>query len=369
MVSGHGNGQYHLEHGSRRREQDSDMVVAAVLATVLVTLALTLWLTARFIRWANRTRILDIPNHRSGHTAPTPRGAGLVIAGVTAGAAGLAAVTSPAARPLLTALVGAVPVVLVGWLDDRRGLHALPRFATHVLASAWGAGWLVFVAWHLSGITAVTTTIGLVLLITWFINLFNFMDGLDGLAAGQAAIGALALLVFGGGATLGIAIVMGALTAAMLGYLWFNWPPARVFMGDSGSTFLGYVLAVGALDLGHGSLHMTLASLLPLAPFLFDATATLVLRIARGERWWDAHRDHTYQQLVDAGTPVLATDVAYWSWAAMGLAVGLAVMGSGAVIAALLVTAYVAASAFIWLLARRLASATRPPLAAEHKPE
>lgn len=331
------------------------MSLTALVGVALLAFATSVALTDRFVRWAQHARVLDVPNHRSGHATPTPRGAGVVIAGVTVVAGLVTLPLAPGTWPFLMALAGAVPIVLVGWLDDRRGLHPGPRLAVHALASAWGAGWLVHAVWHLNGPPAVVATLVLTFVVAWFVNLFNFMDGLDGLAAGQAAIAALALAVLAGLASPGTVAVLGVVVAATLGYLRYNWPPARVFMGDSGSTFLGYALPVGALWVAHGSARLGVAAFLPLMPFLLDATATLLLRVSRRERWWRAHRDHAYQRRVDGGAPILAVDLVYWLWATVGLGVGLAVARlPGSAVQAVLPVAYVAASATGWVLLRRV---------------
>jgi Fuc2NAc and GlcNAc transferase len=266
-----------------------------LLVALLCAAAASAILTGVVRAYAVRSALLDVPNERSLHRAPTPRGGGVAIVLVTIAAlAGLAALRVIPASVAWTLGGGGALVAVVGWLDDRRGVRAPVRAAVHTLAAAWAVAWI----W---GEPTIGAGLG-ALAIVWAINLYNFMDGIDGLAAGEAvSVGAIggALLLAAGGATLAMVALLVAAAAA--GFLAWNWEPARIFMGDVGSGFLGYAFGTLAL-LSHrsGAVPITLW-LLVLGVFLFDATVTLLRRMARGERWYQAHRSHAYQRLVQAG--------------------------------------------------------------------
>jgi Fuc2NAc and GlcNAc transferase len=263
------------------------------------------WLAAALVSWlltgavrrhALRSGLLDVPNERSLHRAPIPRGGGLAIALVTLAGLAVAALLSRIPPQVAWALGGGgAMVAAVGWLDDRRGVRAPIRAAVHLVAACWAAYWI----WG----ELTPGAIAGVVCIVWAINLYNFMDGIDGLAGGEASsvgIIAGALLVMGGRADL--AVVAFLVAAAATGFLGWNWPPARIFMGDVGSGFLGFTFGALSLIVGRsGALPLALCLLLA-GVFAFDATVTLLRRMARGERWRQAHRSHAYQRLVQAGS-------------------------------------------------------------------
>ncbi|MEW6105643.1 MAG: hypothetical protein AB1563_04665, partial [Bacillota bacterium] len=207
------------------------------------------------------------------------------------------------------------------WLDDRRGLPAALRAVAQGLAALWALYWLRgFPSLNL-GVTRLSLgSVGFVLGvvgIVWFVNLYNFMDGIDGLAATEAitVAGTAALLI--GGIRVGllpnpgmtgtapgaasIALVSSLLVPASAGFLVWNWPPARIFMGDVGSGFLGFTFGVLAVASENSGALPLLVWVLLLGVFVVDATATLLRRIWRRERWTEAHRTHAYQLAVQAG--------------------------------------------------------------------
>ena len=242
-----------------------------------------------------RGRLLDTPGHRSLHTQPTPTGGGVGI--VTALLAGtLMAVPEPrdTAVPLL---LPAVLLCLTGLLDDLRGLGVWLRLALQAACAAW----VVFVLLPTPGSALVVALAGL--WVVGFTNAFNFMDGIDGFAATQAAFagfaGALLLDDAGGRAD---AVLLLALTgASAAGFLAWNWPPARLFMGDAGSLPLGFLLAALALlSAAEGALPGW-CWLILLAPFLCDTGITLLLRAAARKPLLRAHREHAYQRLAVRG--------------------------------------------------------------------
>jgi Fuc2NAc and GlcNAc transferase len=246
--------------------------------------------------------LLDLPNARSSHEHPTPRGGGLSIVMVSLLAAsghhllsGSAALVPPAA------LIGLAAVAAIGYLDDRGDVAARWRFIVHLV----GAGLIMYSLGRLPPLPWLggVIDVGLpgaaiaVLGLTWLINLYNFMDGIDGIAAVEAVtvlLGAIAILMSQGEV---VPAEMPIMVAAVAGFLVWNWPPARIFMGDAASGFLGALLGFVALATSHGEGINLWSWLILLAVFIADATITLLRRIARGERWYSAHRSHAYQRL------------------------------------------------------------------------
>ncbi len=265
------------------------------------------WLLASRVRLYALDRLLDIPNERSSHTAPTPRGGGLAIAVTVIGGVLVAAVIRWIPWDLALALSGGgAMIAAVGWIDDHRSLSALTRFAVQFFSAAWAMFWLGGLPSLSIGSTVVNLgPAGLILGvvgIVWAINLYNFVDGIDGLAAGEAistgVIGGAILLAMN---QYGLAMVSLLIAAASAGFLPLNWAPAKLFMGDVGSGMLGYLFAVLAIASENAGAIPLLIWVLLLGAFVFDATVTLCRRIARGERWYHAHHSHAYQRMVQAG--------------------------------------------------------------------
>lgn len=264
-------------------------------------------LTGAVRRYALARALMDVPNERSSHTVPTPRGGGLAIAVVfLAGvaAAGLAGVVPP--RVAAAMLGGGILVGGVGLVDDHRSISARTRLVVHFLAAAWTLGWLGGLPSLRVGPGAVPLGLAGSLLaalgLVWFVNMYNFMDGIDGIAGSEAVTAGLAggALLLAGGSP-GLAALAFLLAGASGGFLAWNWQPARIFMGDVGSGFLGFCFAALALASERAGALPLLGWVLLLGVFLFDATATLCRRALRGERWYDAHRSHAYQRAVQGG--------------------------------------------------------------------
>jgi Fuc2NAc and GlcNAc transferase len=250
--------------------------------------------------------MLDVPNDRSSHRLPTPRGGGLAIAGGMLAALIIAAMTGWVSRPVIAALGGGVIVTVAGWLDDRRGLSARSRALCYFAAAVWAVyslGGLPVVrigTWELqvgpfgSALAAIA--------IVWCINLYNFMDGIDGLAGAEAVCVALAagiLLLVRDHAELAFPTFLVA--AASAGFLPWNWSPAKIFLGDAGSALLGFVFATLAVASENARALPGLLWVLLLGAFVADATVTLLRRILRGEPWYQPHKSHAYQRAVQAG--------------------------------------------------------------------
>jgi UDP-N-acetylmuramyl pentapeptide phosphotransferase/UDP-N-acetylglucosamine-1-phosphate transferase len=281
--------------------------VPVIILVIFLSFSLSAWLTWRFCDPTSRFHILDHPNERSLHERPTPRGGGLAIF------AGIAAGTALAAWPLsesgyfLWLLFAMLLVAGVSSVDDRRQVPVIVRLATHVIASyvLIGAGFSLRIL-DLPGIGfPLAPLIGNALtlvFVVWMINLYNFMDGMDGFAAGMAVIGFGAFALLGWQSGQSTFMLLNLITAAAAGgFLLFNFPPARIFMGDAGSSTLGLLAAAFSLWGARDRIFPLWAAVLIFSPFVVDATVTLIRRLLRGERVWQAHKTHYYQRLVQAG--------------------------------------------------------------------
>ena len=244
-----------------------------------------------------RRRVLDRPNERSSHTTPTPRGGGIALVGaVLIVWLGLTATGHlPPALPIIAA--AGLGLAAVSWLDDLRGLSPAVRLAAQLAAVAIGMAALPRGAMFQGWLPPVLDGAAAALLWVWFVNLFNFMDGIDGLAGSEAAAIAIGLILIVPTPQTGM--LAAAVAAASFGFLVWNWAPARIFLGDVGSVPLGYLL--GFLLLGAAARGAWLPALILPLYFLADATITLLRRLARGERVWQAHREHFYQRAVQRG--------------------------------------------------------------------
>lgn len=250
-------------------------------------------------------RLLDLPNARSSHSVPTPRGGGLAIvlsffAGVT-----ILTLTEEISARFLLLMMTALPVAAVGFWDDHGHVPARLRIVVHVAAAgaalALLQGFEVVPLGRWSFDVGVIGTVGAVLWLVWMLNLFNFMDGIDAIAGSE--------VIFVGTAAAGLSLVneggateasQGALllAAAAAGFQAWNWPPAKIFMGDVGSGFVGYALgALALVDMQRpgGGLGLPVWLILN-GVFLVDATYTLLCRMIGGQRWYQAHRSHAYQK-------------------------------------------------------------------------
>ena len=259
-------------------------------------------LTALVRRLALAHGVLDIPNERSSHSSATPRGGGMAIVVTTTTAVLVLAVQGSVPRDVCVALIGGgIAAAVVGFVDDRFAVPAGVRLAVHLSAAAWAVYWLggltaVRLGDHIAPLGWVGGVLA-VLGIAWVLNLFNFMDGIDGIAASEAVFvaGAGALLSAGGGA--GVTDAAAVFACACGGFLIWNWPPAKIFLGDVGSGYLGYVIAVLALAATRADSAAVWVWLILGGVFFVDATVTLLRRLVRGERVYEAHRSHAYQWL------------------------------------------------------------------------
>lgn len=238
--------------------------------------------------------LMDVPNARSSHTAPTPRGGGVAIVLASIGAFCALAGCGIVGHDLFMALVvGGLAVAIIGFIDDRRPLPAWVRLLVHIAAAIWALVWLGRV--QDAFIIRVVNILGII----WVLNLYNFMDGIDGIAASEATFvswAGAALLVATGGWS-GVAVAALAFGAACCGFLIWNWPPAKIFMGDVGSGYIGYTVAVLALAAAQDRPGLLAVWLILSGLFIIDATVTLARRLIRGEKVYSAHRSHAYQWL------------------------------------------------------------------------
>lgn len=262
-------------------------------------------LTRLVLSLLERRAILDHPNERSSHARPTPRGGGIAVVIVLIAAWILIAweegpISGLAYWPVIA---GIAALALLSWIDDLRGLSAGLRVGCHAIIviialASFPADALVF-----QGVLPLwADRVASALLWIWFINLFNFMDGIDGISGVEAVAigGGLYLVTLAAGGVPGLYGVLGLLLAgAAAGFLVWNWHPARLFLGDVGSVPLGF--ALGWLLLQASTAGWWAAALILPLYYLADATVTLTRRAARGEKVWQAHREHFYQQAVARG--------------------------------------------------------------------
>ncbi len=267
---------------------------------------LALFLTGLLRRYALACSLLDIPNARSSHLVPTPRGGGVAIVVSFLLALSLFAGMGLIVWPLAWALLGAgAGIAVQGFLDDHGHIAARWRLLGHFAAAIWALFWLGGLPpVVMFGFTVDLGWLGHVLAavyLVWLLNLYNFMDGIDGIASVEAIFvcsgGALFYILFGtAGSTQTMEFVVPLiLAAAVAGFLFWNFPPARIFMGDAGSGFLGITLGVLSLQAAWVAPQLLWSWLILLGVFVVDATFTLLRRLLRGDRVYEAHRSHAYQ--------------------------------------------------------------------------
>ncbi|WP_447742102.1 MraY family glycosyltransferase [Pseudomonas laurentiana] len=264
-------------------------------------LILSLVMTAGLRRYALARSVMDVPNARSSHTVPTPRGGGvaIVLTFLLAMVGLMLSGTEPVSTLLALGGAGAL-IAVIGFMDDHGHIAARWRLLGHFVAAAWMLGWLgglpplVMFGWTLDmgwlgGLLAAVYLV-------WLLNLYNFMDGIDGIASVEAitaCLGAAWLYWLAGLG--GTAVLPLLLAAAVAGFLYWNFPPAKIFMGDAGSGFIGIVLGGLSLQAAWVSPPMFWCWLILLGVFIVDATYTLVRRLLRGDKVYEAHRSHAYQ--------------------------------------------------------------------------
>lgn len=276
------------------------MFIAMIGGALIVSAVVTGWVR----EFALSKKRLDMPNSRSSHALPTPRGGGAAIVLVVLSALPLLAWHGILTLDMLWGFMGAGGLVAaVGWLDDGGDVAAGWRLVTHLAAGSWAVAWVG----GLPSIPVLATPIDLgwvgngltVLYLVWLLNLYNFMDGIDGIAGIEAVtvcLGGVVLYWFAPGT--GDAWVLPMLLAACVcGFLLWNFPRARVFMGDTGSGFIGLLLGMLSLKAGAIAPELFWGWVILVGAFVVDATVTLIRRMMRGEAIYQAHRTHAYQRL------------------------------------------------------------------------
>jgi Fuc2NAc and GlcNAc transferase len=274
--------------------------------------------TASIRRYAISADLIDYQNARSSHVNPTPRGGGLAfVVGGLSGVVALAAAGRISHKLALALVLCGGMVSLIGYLDDYGKATVPLRFAVHVVAAFTALlllgglpdvliGSILF-EWGWLGYL-----VGVVVIV-WALNLFNFMDGIDGIAASEAifVLTAAAFLQFIGG-TVDTAWPAAVLASSILGFLRWNWPVAKIFMGDVGSGFLGYIIALLAVASTRENPVAIFEWLILGGVFFVDATVTLIRRLIRGDRVYEAHRSHAYQWLARRWKSHLRVTMLVW---------------------------------------------------------
>jgi uncharacterized protein (TIRG00374 family) len=354
--------------------------VLAILIVAVASCAATMLLVALIRRWASAVGVFDLPEPRRLHGLPTPRGGGLAVVVVVCGGLVGAWPLLSASEQIATVAMGGggMAVAAVSWLDDVSALGAASvriRLLTQVL-SAFATIAFVGVPRAVTipavgdvSLGPVTALLAL-LWVVWFTNAFNFMDGIDGIAGGQALAAGLGWVLTGWWENSALAMVTGALLCgASSGFLFHNWAPARIFMGDVGSTFLGFTLAVLPIAVARAADQPRVwpAGVLFLWPFVFDTGFTLVRRLVLRQNIFQPHRTHLYQTLVASGVSHSTVAGAYSALALVGTLAGLGLLtpqpwlrGWGPAVPIL--------AAALWATTRARQHLTRPPWAAEVEP-
>jgi len=276
--------------------------------------------------------MLDIPNARSSHTRPTPRGGGIgIVIGVLIGAWGLfiSRILCMSFREIAALSLAGAIVALIGWLDD---IHRLP-YAIRLIVQAISSAVILIAIGYFQTITVPFIgeihlySIGIPFTLLWMMgltNAYNFMDGIDGIAGGQAVVAGLGWTIMGFMSGQSFVSLIGMILAASsLGFLFHNWPPARIFMGDVGSAFIGFTLAVIPILAAQRDPRCMVAGILVVWPFIFDTSFTLVRRLTNKENIFVAHRSHVYQRLVIAGYSHRFVTLIYMGLALIGTVIAL----------------------------------------------
>jgi UDP-N-acetylmuramyl pentapeptide phosphotransferase/UDP-N-acetylglucosamine-1-phosphate transferase len=304
-------------------------VTALFLASVGIVSFASSWLGVRLAKdWLRRRRVFDVPNQRSSHSAAVPRGGGIALAALTLSALVALAFRAgtPARSQLLLVIAGGTIIAAVSFFDDIRGVAMPIRLAVQIAAATLSLA--AFGAWSpialggkyilLNGGAAAFLTIVWIVGLT---NAYNFMDGIDLMAAGQAITAGLGWVVLGTLGGVPDLVVIGAVVAfAAAGFAVHNRPPATIFMGDVGSAFLGYLFATFCLWALQRDPILATGGVLLVWPFIFDTGFTFLCRARRREPVFSAHRSHLYQRLVIAGLSHLQVSALYAALDLIGIA-------------------------------------------------
>ena len=311
-------------------------IAAGAIATSYVIVAIVRTMFGR--------HLLDHPNERSSHSSPTPRGGGIGIVGTVA--AGWLLLNG---QTLIHVLLLALGIAVISLLDDLYSLGPVMRFLVH---SAAAAG-LMFISGYWKQFQfapAMNINVGVaggIVMFLWIVgltNAYNFMDGIDGIAGTQAVVAAAGWYLMATSQPMTVASIL--IGGASIGFLLHNWPPARIFMGDVGSAFLGFSFAaLGAVE-GVRDPRLIVPAILVVWPFVFDTSFTMLRRLKRRERIYEAHRSHLYQRMVQTGMTHQAVTLIYGAAAIVTTAAAVALFRGmpAAAIWALLALASVSAA-------------------------
>ncbi|HLB41651.1 MAG TPA: glycosyltransferase family 4 protein [Gammaproteobacteria bacterium] len=261
----------------------------------LIIFLISIMLTGLIRGFALRKNILDVPNVRSSHHVPTPRGGGISFVFLFNILALWMMLHHKIPISLFYALLGGIVIAGVGWLDDILSVSSMWRAMIHIMIATFA----VYCIGGLSNFNVMFSYPFAVICIVWCINLYNFMDGIDGLAGVEGLFISLCVALMLGNSGVGLLCFLFA--GAIGGFLVWNWPPAKIFMGDVGSSYLGYIFSVLAIATANLNMLPLTFWIIISAIFLCDTTFTVLYRIYNGERWYEAHRKHAYQRLVQCG--------------------------------------------------------------------
>ena len=273
----------------------------------LFVLFLSLVFTGILRFYALKQGLLDIPNERSSHLNPTPRGGGLSITISVLLSTGIMYYLGLLSFDVLIAFgTGGLIVAIIAWFDDHKDIPAIWRAIFYTIAAIWSVSWLGGLDKITLGAQEIslgfTGTFLAVLGIVWLTNLYNFMDGTDALASVQAiCAGIISGILFLLSGKIDLATLCFVIATSSAGFMYWNWPPAKIFMGDVGSCLIGFSFGVLAL-LGEKSNTLpVLVWFIFMAAFICDASLTLFMRLLKKEKWYKAHRVHAYQRIVQMG--------------------------------------------------------------------
>lgn len=299
-------------------------MIELVLASTLIISVLATYL---FIRFSHKIGINDVPNHRSLHTHVKPRTGGLAI--VLAIALGAFFAQDKINSELFLLVPYVLAIALLAFIDDIRSISPITRLLLQVsIAGFFAYNEFAVESLGLFGyeihLIPVVGFIFSLLFIVWLVNLYNFMDGMDGFSAGMAIFGfsTFAILALLKG-DIGFALVNLIIVAASVGFLLFNFPPSKIFMGDVGSTVIGMLVALFSLWADNREIFPILISVIIFTPFILDSTVTLFKRALRKEAIWKAHRTHYYQRLVLLGWGHKKTLLFEYGWMFVSSSVGI----------------------------------------------
>jgi len=282
------------------------MNMMIVIFFTSLALIFSVFMTGFIRQYSLKNAVLDIPNIRSSHAQPTPVGGGLSITLSILIVISILFFLNSIGLQFMAAFAGGILIAVTGWLDDRRHIPALRRALCYFIAAIWAVFCLTGLDHMALGIHIIKlpqwANIFVVVGIVWLTNLYNFMDGTDGIAAIQAICaglpGGLFLILSDQAA---IAVIPFVIAGSSVGFLYWNWPPARIFMGDVGSCFLGFTFALLAIVGEQNDAVPIIIWFILLSGFICDATFTLLMRMIKREKWYSAHKSHAYQRVVQMG--------------------------------------------------------------------